>query len=138
MVVVYVQVVGEQYPLEKAHSNKVQTYLPLHDLLAGLRPRGFQCSTLTINWKGVVAESSGKELATFNILRRSEFKVLAVRCMVGSFMIHRIHQRMTSTAQLSRREKAEHLLLLSRVTHRWVLCSVAREPKVRNTSWGWL
>lgn len=64
---------------------------------------GTQYSTPTINWRGEVAESSGKALLAFNILRRTDFKILAARCMVGSTMVRRVHQRMTSSGPAKRK-----------------------------------
>lgn len=56
-----VQVVNDQYPLQRAHEQKYDKYRCLSSQLDGLRPGGgFRCDTLTLNWRGVVAGSSSR------------------------------------------------------------------------------
>lgn len=96
VVVIDVQVINDQFPLETAHNKKISKYQPLESQLAGLRPKGGgQYSTLTVSWRVAVAESSGEELVGLGVLRKSDFCILMARLMVGSAMIHHRFQRMT-------------------------------------------
>lgn len=88
---------NDQYNLELAHRTKTQKYMCLKDQHQGLRPEGFQCSTHTINWRGVVAESSAKELIGLGIMRKKDLKTISTRVLVGAIYYRRIFQRMTST-----------------------------------------
>lgn len=99
VVLVDAQVINEQFPLKSAYVNKINKYLALGDQLAGLRPGGFQCSALTMNWRGVVAGSSGKELIALNILKKQDLKIFAARSLIGSTFIHRAQQRMTNSGR---------------------------------------
>lgn len=95
VVLVDIECINDQFSLELAHANKVEKYRCLQDQIQGLRPGGFQCSTLTVNWRGVVAGSSYKELVALQILKKSDFKIISSRVILGGVMAHGIHQRMT-------------------------------------------
>lgn len=92
-----VQVINDQFPLQEAPLNKQRKYKDLEQQLGGLRPGGFRCDTLTINWRGVVAGSSYKELVAFGILKTRDFKIVSSRAVIGGCMIHGLHQHMTSS-----------------------------------------
>lgn len=76
-------IINDQYDLELAHRNKISKYVCLAGQLGDLRPRGFQCSTLTINWRGVLAVSSYKKLTGFRIIRKEDVKNLVSQAMIG-------------------------------------------------------
>lgn len=62
VILVDLQVVNDQFPLQTAHPNMIQKYEVLRQQLQGLRSGGFHGSTLTLNWRVVVAERSYKEI----------------------------------------------------------------------------
>lgn len=94
-----IQVVNDQFSLQTAHINKRSKYECLRSQLEGLRPGGFRCDTLTVNRRGVVAESSSKELTAFGILKRSDFKVISSRAILCGVMTHATFQRMTTSGR---------------------------------------
>lgn len=85
--------------MQKAHENKKEKYKCLNKQLDGLRPGGFRCDTLTLNWRIVVAESSYRELTAFNILKRKDFKIISSRTLIGGIATHNCFQRMTTSAR---------------------------------------
>lgn len=99
LVLVDVQVINDQFSFEEAHKNKVSEYQCLRDRFMSfvLRPVGFQCSTLTVNWRGVFAEPSCKELVDLGVIKKDDIKILASRTFIGAIHIHRVFQYMTST-----------------------------------------
>lgn len=92
-----IQIVNDQFSLQQAHTNKCNKYRQLHSQLNGLRPGGFRCDTLTLNWRDVVAEASYKELTAFQILRKGDFKIISTRALIGAIYSHRCHQHMTAS-----------------------------------------
>lgn len=61
---------------------------------------GFRSDSLTINWRGVVAESSAKELVAFEILKNADFKINAYRTLIDGTIERRTFQRMTTSKKV--------------------------------------
>lgn len=79
VIVIDVQIVNDQYSLLKAHNNKVEKYECLRPQLQGLRPGGLHVGSLTVNWRGVVAERSYNELMALRLLKNADYSFLASR-----------------------------------------------------------
>lgn len=95
VVLVDVQIINDQFPLQTAHLNKIKKYEVLKSQLQDLRPGGLFCTTLTVNWRGVIAERSFRDLMALGLLRRGDFRVLASRAVLGGVISHNAFQRMT-------------------------------------------
>jgi hypothetical protein len=104
VIVVDAQVITDQFPLERAHKNKVEKYNPLIHQLQELRPGGVTLSSFTINWRGTIAVSSSKELCALQVLKKRDLKILATRALVGAGIIWSSHGRMTVRKRLKKGE----------------------------------
>lgn len=100
--VVDVQVINDQYPLSRAHSNKIEKYKPLDAVLRGLRG-DLRFTSLTINWRGAMCKESIEDLVKWGVITKRDIKTLAVRTLEGGAATWRGYQKMT--CRRSRLEK---------------------------------
>ena len=95
-----VQVINDQQNLNSAHSKKVDKYYPLHDQLNGLRPGGVMFSSFTCNWRGAIFKNTFKDLFNFQLLSKTDFKVLSSRTLIGGMASYRDFQNMTHSKRV--------------------------------------
>ncbi|KAF8774012.1 Retrovirus-related Pol polyprotein type-2 like protein [Argiope bruennichi] len=96
VLVLDVQVINDQYPLELAHDTKVQKYYSsLRPHLEGLRP-SYKVLSLTANWRGALHEPSIRHLTGWGYLRAKDYKILSTRVLLGGKICWHMFQHMTS------------------------------------------
>ncbi|KAF8789432.1 Retrovirus-related Pol polyprotein type-2 like protein [Argiope bruennichi] len=84
VLVLDVQGINEQYPLELAHDTKVQKYhSSLRPHLEVLRPN-YKVLSLTANWRGALYEPSIRHLTGWGYLRAKDYKILSTRVLLGA------------------------------------------------------